>query len=71
MGLWLQYENRIHIRRGMAGHQERAIVVHEICHDIEAVTGVTMTEQDVTAFSSVLFGVIRDNPKLIAWLMEK
>lgn len=64
------WANQITVYASLAEDQKRAVAVHEIVHDIEAVTGVEMSEQDVTSFASVLFAVLRDNPALVKWLMS-
>jgi hypothetical protein len=71
MGVHHQSLNYIVLDGSMPPDQLKAIAVHEIVHDLEEIVGVGMTEQDVTAFSSVLFAAIRDNPKLMAWLQSK
>lgn len=71
LGYWEAFVNRISIREGLPPDQEKATFVHELCHEIEQVCGICVSEQDIASFSSVLFGVMRANPELVAWLMEK
>jgi hypothetical protein len=71
MGLHTQDQAVIHLDSRMPDDQLKSIAVHELVHDLEELVAVGMTEQDVTAFSSVLFAMIRDNPALMNWLQEK
>lgn len=71
LGLWEVFHSRISLRESLPSDQEKATLVHEICHDIEQVCGICMSEQEIACFSSVLFAVMRANPGLVAWLMEK
>lgn len=71
LGLWEVFHNRISLRENLPPDQERATLVHELCHDIEQVCGICVSEQDIASFSSVLFAVMRANPGLVSWLMSK
>lgn len=71
MGLHYGMNNKICINPDASEDQQKATMVHEICHDIEQTCGIAVSEQDITSFSSVLFSVLRDNPHLVAWLMSK
>lgn len=70
-GVHCSWSNKIALNSGMADDQIKATAVHEIVHDLEELVGVGMSEKDVTAFSSVLFAALRDNPDLVRWLMDK
>lgn len=71
MGMHLGWYNHISLNADMAPDQIKAIAVHEILHDLDLLVGVGLSEEQNTALASVLFAAIRDNPKLMLWLMEK
>jgi Zn-dependent peptidase ImmA (M78 family) len=71
MGLWYQHETKIHLHPGMSPDHTKATLMHELCHEFEHVCQLNMTEKEITLFSAVLFGTLRENPELVAWLMEK
>lgn len=54
-----------------ADEEQKATVLHEIVHDIDHLVHCEMKERDVCAFASALFAIMRDNPALIRWLMER
>jgi hypothetical protein len=71
MGLQQSWFSRISLDDEMSDEQMKSIALHELTHEIDSITGTEMTERDVTAFSTVLFAAIRDNPEFIAWLQEE
>lgn len=71
MGLHFALENEIRINPDMALDQQKTTMIHELCHDLELITGITVSEQDIASFSSALFHALRGNPRLVSWLMEK
>lgn len=70
-GVYVGHKNLIVLDASCAPDELRAVVVHEIMHDVDQVCGVGLSEQSVASMASVLFQVIRDNPDLIAWLQER
>lgn len=48
----------------------KAVAVHEMVHDLEDLVGLKLSEKDVTAFGSVLFAAMRDNPAFVKWLID-
>lgn len=70
-GTYSSFTDTIAVLGTMSSDQQRMVVVHELTHCIEQTVHVEMTEQDVTGFANILYAVIRDNPKLMAWLQER
>lgn len=70
-GVWSGDTNEITLDANCAPDERRAVAVHEILHDIDQVCGAGLSEQTVASVASVLFAVIRDNPRLVAWLQHK
>lgn len=61
----------------LAPDQMRSTLVHECLHALVSVSGVQIQEgcddpeeRAVAALEAPLYALIRDNPKLIAWLTE-
>lgn len=71
LGLHQGHKCRILLDSTQAEDELRSTALHEVVHDIESMAGCKMAERDVTAFSSLLFSAIRDNPTFFAWLQEK
>lgn len=69
-GVHAGHDNRITIDADTAGDEQKAVLLHEILHDVDQCCGAGLSEQVNSAMSSVLFGVFRDNPDLVAWLMS-
>ena len=64
----------IHISNDLAPDRERATVLHEIIHACADLSGLddNCTEEDwATRLGPLLLGVMRDNPHLVAWVMER
>lgn len=70
IGYWEARKSLISLSPDLAPDQMRAIAVHELVHALDFFTGVGMTEQDVTAFSTALYAAIKDNPEFVAWVAE-
>lgn len=71
LGLHKPWAAQIVIDAEQADEQRKATVVHEIVHDIDHLVHCEMKERDVCAFASALFAIMRDNPSLVRWLMER
>jgi hypothetical protein len=65
------WKNLITLDSTLAPDERRAVVVREMLHDLDMLCGTDLKEQDVASLASVLFAALRDNPKLVAWLMSK
>lgn len=50
--------------------QQRDTVLHEVLHCCEAAAGIELQEQEVASIATLLYGVMRDNPELVKWLMR-
>ena len=76
-GHYRMSDNRIGILTGLHFDQERSTVLHEVLHGICATYGCRplltreLEEKVILIFEAGLFQVLRDNPKLIKYLMEK
>lgn len=71
MGLHDPLSLDITLSAKLCEEQARQIVVHEILHAIELSLGIDLSERNVCAISSAFYGVIRDNPRLMAWLTSR
>ena len=75
LGMFSEHQMSIMMRETFASDQQEAeTLLHEAVHSIFAVMGIQdkdSHERTVSALSVGLAQVIRDNPKLIAWLVEK
>jgi hypothetical protein len=60
----------IRIREGMHDDITKSVVLHEILHDLDFQSGFDLTEVQVNSLAALLFAALRDNPKLVAWLMS-
>lgn len=68
-----QYEVRpgiIRIRNGMDDDTTKAVVLHELFHDFDYQSCGTLTETQINSVAALTFAALRDNPKLVAWLMS-
>jgi hypothetical protein len=63
-------EQRLMLRDGMAGQQERDTLLHELLHACGQVVGHELEEHEVAALTPVLLGVLRSNPDVVTYLME-
>lgn len=68
----------IEISKGLSKDQERATIVHESLHAIIMERGLQPIFKDaaaeeafITCFEGGLYAWIKDNPKLMQYLMEK
>jgi len=48
----------------------RSTLVHEILHAIDYYLGENLSERVVTSVSNMLFAVLKDNPDVVAYLLE-
>lgn len=64
-------KSQIVICSSLKPDEAKATVVHEILHDLSNIVHAELDETQVTGLATVLFGVIRDNPQLIAWLANR
>lgn len=46
-------------------------LLHEVIHAIEKDMEMEFTEKEVARLASGLFSFMRENPKIVAWMMEK
>lgn len=77
MGDWEECPARIRIMRNLAPSMERETVMHEVLHAVFAMNGLQQEwgeekeEAVVRRLSPVLLAAMRDNPRLVAFLIEK
>ena len=64
-------QQRILVTTDQGFHQERDTVLHEIVHAIAELTGHEVKEGAIAGLSSALLAVLRGNPELVWWLLEK
>lgn len=60
----------IRISSGLTPDDEKETLIHEITHAVELQMNLDLPEDAVRQLSIGLFAVLRDNPKLAAYLME-
>lgn len=53
----------------MSRDELRETTLHECVHVIDHQLGLGLTEQQVTALSSGLFAVARENPRVVRWML--
>lgn len=62
---------RISVGGGMAPDEERESLLHEVLHAIEYQQGLTLKEQQVRQLSVGLYETMKNNPKLVSYLLEE
>jgi len=55
----------------MAPQMQRRTVLHELLHTIEHLQALKLKEREVVALETGLFSLLKDNPELVAWLLEE
>jgi hypothetical protein len=78
-GTVLTTQGRILIHDGMPGDRTREAFLHELLHAAIDQTPLRAKDKDgrddeedtVAALSPLLFRVLRENPRLVAWLVEQ
>lgn len=73
VGLTIPDALEIHISNALSPDRERATLLHEIIHACAdlADLGDTSSEEDwASRLGPLLLQVMRDNPRLIAWVLE-
>lgn len=58
----------VRIAKGLAPDEERETVLHEFTHAVEIHLGCSIPETKVRRLSVGIFAILRDNPKLLAYL---
>lgn len=69
-GRTMPEQQRLVVKEGMAAHQERDTLLHEVLHVIGEITGAGLKERHVGVLAPVLLDVLRQNPALVAYLTE-
>jgi len=62
--------DRIVLRREDTQEQRRETVWHELLHAVEKATTTDLPEEVLGRVSRAQYAILRDNPALVAWLME-
>lgn len=70
MGDHSQSELKIRVRGGMPHDEERETLLHELIHAVDEQLGIRMTEKRVRMLSVGVYALLRDNPKLRAYLSK-
>lgn len=60
----------IRVSRQQGKDQEKDTLLHELTHSIEKELQLKMTEQQVRRFATAQLGLLRDNPKLVKYLVS-
>ena len=61
---------KITINPKQAKQQEQDTVLHEVIHAVEYGMQLEMEEEQVHSLASGLYAVLRDNPKLVKYLLK-
>ena len=67
-------DQKIRYADHIAGDTKREAVFHELIHTADMVTANgddEISERQTQRISSVLFGILRDHPWLVEWLMNE
>lgn len=64
-------KNEIQICGGMPHDEERDTVLHEITHAVEKQLNCTIPEDKLRLIVTGLYAVMKDNPRLVAYLFEE
>jgi len=67
-------EQQIQLLTGVATDVLKEVVVHELLHLCDMSTADPphqLDENDIVRLSNSLFGILRDNPLLVQWLLQK
>jgi len=68
-GLCTHWHSKIHIHPKQSLEMAKETFLHEVTHAVDLEMGLHMKERQVTGLSTGLFGWIRDNPKIVKWIM--
>lgn len=70
-GLWQEANHTIYLNQDLFGtDKEKVVFLHEAVHAIDSFCSESLSEEQVDRFSKALFAFLRDNPKVIAWLLD-
>lgn len=64
-------QQHINLDRNQGFDQIRETLLHELIHVWEGSFKITIKHEDVYSLAVFLYSVMKDNPKLVNWLMEK
>lgn len=70
-GRILYDHQEIRISDNQCEDSRRETMLHEILHAASDLTGGDIPEREIVGLSKSLFGILRDNPALVAWLLEE
>lgn len=59
---------KMSILEGLSADKERSVVLHEIIHGIDDILDLGLSEEQVNGLENGLFAVMRDNPRVIAYI---
>lgn len=71
VGECVYYEQRIRISNVLPLRTEQHIVMHELVHAADEIMGTGLKENQVQAIGYAVTCLLRDNPHLIAYLLQK
>ena len=63
-------ESEILIEEKMGPQRQRVTALHEIIHAMFDQCGIPEIEEHITAFSFSMYGLLKDNPELVAWIQD-
>lgn len=64
------HECAIKVSTEQAEIQQRDTLLHEICHGVDFEMDTKLTERATRLMATGLLGVLRDNPELVAYLID-
>lgn len=69
-GEYKQTEGLIFLSSRLGSETAKATAIHEIVHDFDSQASLELGEKGVSALGALIFAMMRDNPDLVAWIME-
>lgn len=74
LGYCRPYEQIINIEKNSTSERKKVVIIHELLHAMFEVINTDLAgdkeEQLITVLSPVFYSLLRDNPKLVNYIME-
>lgn len=67
LGCFCPEKLEIRIREGLPIENTRLILWHELCHVVESLAEIKISESGICMFSTAFIQMIKDNPHLAWW----
>jgi hypothetical protein len=69
-GEWDSDTSEIKIHSDLPDHHKKITLLHELLHGVDEFLGLGLPHKTVYAISQSLYAVMKDNRKMIEWIME-